>query len=147
MGHEYTSLEIGLCHDIGQTSSMVDVEMADEQNVNGAEVEFVVERKRSKAFISWMHSGVQHHGLSLVLEDMAGATDFIAAAQADEGEVVRFILEDQISKGVGWISIRRRTITSSSTVVSSLRLVAMVKKCRGFAGVGGVGSFGARCHW
>ena len=69
------------------------MEMADQQNVNGAEVEFIVERKRSKAFISGMHSGVQHHGLSLVLEDVAGATDFIAAAQADEGKVIGFILE------------------------------------------------------
>ena len=37
---------------------------------------------------SGMDAGVEHHGFALVLDDVARASDFITAAEGDEGQFV-----------------------------------------------------------
>lgn len=91
MRHKHASLEISFRHDIRQASRMIDMEMRDEQHINRRQIELVVERKRGEALVCGMHPGIQHDRLSLVLEDMARATNFIAAAETDKVEVVGFI--------------------------------------------------------
>lgn len=66
--------------------------MRDQQDVHSAQVELVVEREGGEAFVGGMNAGVEHDSFSLVLDDVAGATDLVAAAEAEEVEKVRFIL-------------------------------------------------------
>lgn len=39
-----------------------------------------------------MDAGVEHYGFSFVLDDVAGATNLVAATEAEEVEEVGFIL-------------------------------------------------------
>lgn len=66
--------------------------MRDKQDVYGAQVEFVVEGEGSKAFIGGVDASVEHDSLPLVLNNVAGATNLVAAAETEKGKKVRFIL-------------------------------------------------------
>jgi hypothetical protein len=75
--------------------------LADEKNVDGAQIEIVVEWEPRKATVRRMHARIEldrqraqkyrssyHDSLSLVLEDMARPTNLIATAQSEKQQLV-----------------------------------------------------------
>lgn len=64
------------------------MEMADQQHVDSTQIEFVVERERRETIVCGVNTGIEHDGLSFILKDMAGTTDLITAAEAEECEEV-----------------------------------------------------------
>lgn len=71
---------------------MVQVEVRDQQDVHSAQVELVVEGEGSEAFVGGMNAGVEHDSFPLILDDVAGATDLVTAAETEEVEKVGLIL-------------------------------------------------------
>lgn len=55
--------------------------MGDEQDVHGAQVELVVEREGSKAFIGRVDTSVEHDSLPLVLDDVTGTADLVSTTE------------------------------------------------------------------
>lgn len=55
--------------------------MGDEQDIHGAQVELVVEREGSEAFIGRVDTSVEHDGLPLVLDDVTGTADLISTTE------------------------------------------------------------------
>jgi hypothetical protein len=74
-----------LLHDVGQTGGVVEVEVSDEDGVDGGPVEFVEERKSGHARKRRMNTGIADYCSSLVLDDAARSTDLYEQVEGRKG--------------------------------------------------------------
>lgn len=80
--------EVGLFHDVGESGGMVEMEMGDENGVDGRPVELVDKWQGGDTSEGRMDASIADDGLALVLEDAARATNFLACAEHLDSELV-----------------------------------------------------------
>ncbi|KAH3662361.1 hypothetical protein OGAPHI_005613 [Ogataea philodendri] len=79
--HEHSTFKVCVLHHVWQRGRVVEVEMTNQQDVYFGEVEVVVEGQRLCPRKRRVNARVQHHHLSLILDNVAGAADFVSSAQ------------------------------------------------------------------
>jgi len=65
--------------------------MGYQQYIHRAQVEIVVKRQAGYSLVGGMDTGVQHHSLASVLDDVTGSADFTTAAETYERKHAIFV--------------------------------------------------------
>lgn len=81
MGHVYLSLKVGFFCEIGQTCTVVHMEMSHQKQLNVLRVYYVEIGERLYTFAAGMQTAVEHDLAALALEVDAAAADLAPSAQ------------------------------------------------------------------
>ena len=113
VGHENTASEGGFLEKIGQGSSMIQVKVSDEKNIDCGRVNLVEIGQSSHARVSWVYSTIEQDRLAFVGHVDAWTTHFISSAQWSHYQLIFLSAAPRI------LTSLRRTIYSSSTKSST----------------------------